>query len=95
MAQNRTFTYLRINGINIKFDLTFPSIGEPQSSHGRSGAAKNTIALLMKRVNQMLEGQSTNSAPAGPVLIPAVIFFHGGGLTAGNREFVPRDFKGN
>lgn len=91
----RTFTYSRINGINIRFDLTFPDIpGEPSSRDTRSRAAMNSIAVLMMRVNQMMEGQSTNAAPLDPVTVPAVVFFHGGGLTAGNREFYPRDFKG-
>lgn len=91
----RTFTYSRINGINIRFDLTFPDApGEPATRNGRSRAAMNSIAVLMKRVNQMMEGQSANTDPAEPVTVPAVVFFHGGGLTAGNREFYPRDFKG-
>jgi hypothetical protein len=94
----RSFVYSRISGINIRFDLTFPDApdapGESASRGSRSREAKSRIGLLMERVNQMMEGQSANSAPAKPIAVPAVVFFHGGGLTAGNREFYPRDFKG-
>ena len=72
MEQKYTFTYSRVQGIEIEVDIYLPDSGNVSAG----------------------EEATTERGPAGLLKIPSVVFFHGGGLTAGNREFLPEQFKG-
>ena len=70
MVQKYTFTYFRIDGIDIEVDIYLPE---------RSDVSENERVIR---------------EDGSPIIIPSVVFFHGGGLTAGDRNFFSVHFKG-
>ncbi|KAL7270238.1 hypothetical protein RUND412_007068 [Rhizina undulata] len=101
MSQQFTFTYHAVDGIEIQFDITFPrptSYFEGLKGFDR-GKHKGSMTNLRKLLTCGLISSDISgnvASPATPTsleLVPALVFFHGGGLTAGNRKFVSPQFK--
>lgn len=98
MLLKHTFTYSRAADVDIQLDLYLPDDGiEPDTPPGSMGAARAALKKIgiRKTLASLARMSDSGSSSSSTVpTIPAAVFFHGGGLTAGDREFMLTEVKG-